>query len=99
MPDRIHRNTWAVLLVLGVSVLCIAQENPAGPAPSSAPSVATLPGGGRTLKDVEYTRPDGKSVLLDLYLPRKTDTPAPVVVWIHGGAWKMGDKKGCPAAG
>jgi len=32
---------------------------------------------------------------LDLYLPRerKSDQPLPVVVFIHGGAWKAGDRR------
>lgn len=48
------------------------------------------------LRDIEYARPDGLPQLLDLYLP-KGDNPKPVVVWIHGGAWKQGDKRNCPA--
>jgi acetyl esterase/lipase len=34
---------------------------------------------------------------LDLYLP-KTDKPSPLVIWIHGGAWRYGDKKEGPGA-
>src|SRR5262249_24089734 len=33
---------------------------------------------------------------LDLYLPDKADGPLPVVVWVHGGAWRQGSKNGCP---
>jgi acetyl esterase/lipase len=29
---------------------------------------------------------------LDLYLPGQTAKPAPVVVWVHGGGWRVGDK-------
>lgn len=42
--------------------------------------------------DIEYARVDGRSLLLDLYLPREGTGPWPLVVWIHGGAWCMGDK-------
>lgn len=31
---------------------------------------------------------------LDIYLPDAAFTPAPVVVWIHGGGWEVGDKIG-----
>lgn len=34
---------------------------------------------------------------LDLYLPKWHAGPMPVVVWIHGGAWLMGDKNHPPA--
>ena len=42
--------------------------------------------------------------LLDLYLPKRGDQnnqagqkKSPVIVWIHGGAWRYGDKKDTPA--
>ncbi|MBI3726120.1 alpha/beta hydrolase [bacterium] len=34
---------------------------------------------------------DEKKNNLDLYVP-KGDGPFPVLAWVHGGAWKMGDK-------
>jgi acetyl esterase/lipase len=46
--------------------------------------------------DLEYARPGGKSLLLDLYLPKNTTNATPVIVWIHGGAWDSGDKVPCP---
>jgi len=51
----------------------------------------------RTTKDVDVTRnivfskPDGRPLALDLYVPR-TEKPAPLIVWIHGGGWKIGSK-------
>jgi acetyl esterase/lipase len=30
--------------------------------------------------------------LLDLMIPRGATTPAPLVLWIHGGGWQSGDK-------
>ncbi len=32
--------------------------------------------------------------VLDLYLPEGASGPVPVVVWVHGGAFMMGDKSG-----
>ena len=55
--------------------------------------------GVRALRDIEYARPGGKPLLLDLYLPEKTDAPLPLIVWIHGGAWQGGSKEDCPAVG
>jgi acetyl esterase/lipase len=39
---------------------------------------------------------DGHKVLLDVFTPEKEGGPWPVVVWIHGGGWRRGDKEGCP---
>ena len=33
---------------------------------------------------------------LDLYLPKSVNTPAPVVIWIHGGGLRVGDKRAMP---
>lgn len=48
------------------------------------------------LLDVPYAGTDNARQRLDLYLPkaRKDDKPLPVVVFIHGGAWQAGDKRG-----
>jgi len=51
------------------------------------------------IEDIEYARPDGYSLRLDLYLPEsRGDALAPVVVWVHGGGWKNGSKKNSKAA-
>lgn len=51
------------------------------------------------LKDIEYSRPNGYPLLLDLYLPERAQGEgAPVVVWVHGGGWKNGSKEKPKAA-
>ncbi len=48
---------------------------------------------GETLRDIEYAVVDGISLKLDLFLPDAPSAkPAPLVVYIHGGAWISGDK-------
>ncbi len=42
--------------------------------------------------DLEYARPDGSPLTLDLYVP-KSPKPAPLVVFIHGGGWRKGKKE------
>jgi acetyl esterase/lipase len=46
--------------------------------------------------DVPYAFTENPRQRLDLYLPksRKDDKPLPIVVFIHGGAWQAGDKRG-----
>jgi acetyl esterase/lipase len=56
-----------------------------------------LPAGATVLRDLEYSRPGGAPQLLDLYLPEKQPEAAPLVVWVHGGAWRAGSRKGTPA--
>ena len=47
----------------------------------------------REIKDIVYATVDGKDLGLDLYLPAGAENP-PLLVWIHGGAWRFGDKSG-----
>mgnify|MGYP000243088367 CR=1 FL=1 len=56
-----------------------------------------VPPGVIALRDLEYARIDGRPLKLDLYLPPAGNTPAPVIVWIHGGAWRAGNKNRCRA--
>jgi acetyl esterase/lipase len=35
----------------------------------------------------------GNANTLDLYLPHKSDAPAPVAIWVHGGGWEGGNKE------
>ncbi len=57
------------------------------------------PPGVKLYSDLEYARVDGQSLLLDLYMPENQESPPPLIIWIHGGGWKNGDKTGInPAA-
>lgn len=52
------------------------------------------------LTNISYVRGDHDAHhMLDLYLPKrqKNAQPVPLVVWIHGGGYSMGDKQGAPA--
>jgi len=51
---------------------------------------------GRTIKDIPYTTPiQSEKQKLDLYIP-ESDGSMPCLVWIHGGAWRVGSKDGLP---
>jgi acetyl esterase/lipase len=48
-----------------------------------------------TLPDISYATLS-PSEKLDLYLPAAKDRPAPLVIWIHGGGFRVGDKRSMP---
>jgi acetyl esterase/lipase len=89
MPKR-HR--W-LIHTLVIAVLCGATAQPGtafGQRMMEVPD-ATIQ------RDLVYKRVDGAVLTLDLYCPKKVSGPAPVIVWIHGGAWRRGGKRKCPA--
>ncbi|MCA9223350.1 MAG: alpha/beta hydrolase [Planctomycetales bacterium] len=49
-------------------------------------------------RDIEFATVEGHRLLLDLYLPAAEGDVAspPLVVWVHGGAWRAGSKKDMP---
>ena len=46
-------------------------------------------------RDIEFAKVDGHSLKLDLYRPVGAMSP-PLVVWVHGGAWRAGSKDSMP---
>jgi len=60
----------------------------AAPAQDLAPAVSEV-----IEQDVEYGKPGGEALLLDIYQPPERATyPRPAVVLIHGGGWSNFDK-------
>ena len=47
------------------------------------------------IKDQEYACPDGNSLKADIYVPGSVD-PIPVVVFLHGGGFRIGDRHLAP---
>lgn len=42
--------------------------------------------------DLTYATVGGRALQLDLYRPASLPTPAPLVVWVHGGGWSGGSR-------
>lgn len=79
---------YTLVLVLGMSVPATAQQARRRNAPRLPESVMFK-------QDVEYVRGGHERQTLDLYLPKQpAGEKLPVVVFIHGGGWKNGDKSG-----
>jgi acetyl esterase/lipase len=60
------------------------------PEPSLQPSSGVL-----IYKDLAYVPGGHERQRLDLYVPADGEGPFPLIIWIHGGAWKSGSKEGC----
>lgn len=77
-----------ILLLLALTPLLFSQE--------VNPKKRELPPGVRVVRNIPYVTGGGLSQQLDLYLPEVTpNSLLPVVVKIHGGSWKKGDKADC----
>ena len=50
-----------------------------------------------TLKNLPYVTNGHERQKLDLFMPPNATADRPLLVWIHGGAWKEGSKENCPA--
>jgi len=94
--------TW--VLPLGLFATPMIAESAGTARDSQAPAQAAsaraqgLPGI-RTERDIPYVPGGHERQKLDIYRAEdaKPTDRRPLIVWIHGGAWKGGSKDGCPA--
>ncbi|MGW7241492.1 alpha/beta hydrolase fold domain-containing protein [Streptomyces sp. NPDC054804] len=64
---------------------------PYDPATLPLPPAALTNAGVRLLRAAVYDMPEGSRPLeMDLWLPAEVTEPVPVVVFVHGGAWRTG---------
>src|SRR5687768_12543691 len=88
------RSISIVVAAAVVVVSSIASQSPAQRARRMP-----LPAGTQTKYDLPYVENGKSSQSLDLFIPAgaTADKPLPLVVWIHGGGWRQGDKARCLA--
>jgi acetyl esterase/lipase len=93
MQRNIRLGLSALLITLCLASFSVAQR-PGGP--GGPGGRVTVPETVQVEKDIPYAGTKDPRQTLDLYLPKapKGDKPLPVVVNIHGGAFRMGDKGG-----
>jgi len=83
--------------------LCLGPGEVPGPNQPPAPTAMNdnsqdetiVPPDAKSYRDLTYASRGGRDMKLDLFLP-PGEGPFPLVIWIHGGAWKLGDKAGYP---
>ncbi|HOL21645.1 MAG TPA: alpha/beta hydrolase [bacterium] len=54
-----------------------------------------IPENVKVIKNIVYAKAGDTELLMDIYIPEGKKEPSPLVVWIHGGAWKSGSKENC----
>lgn len=74
----------------------VLEDWPGPPSYLPPPEPVERPDGTRVYSGVAYAMPLGcRPLKLDLWVPR-ADTPPPLVVWVHGGAFMLGDRRTLP---
>ena len=68
---------------------------PPSPHPRFTVTSTLAPGVDASL-DHPYAHASGRALHVDLYLPRDRRAPAPLVVWLHSGGWRIGNRKRAP---
>jgi len=71
-----------------------AQQGGMGMGMGMEPTVP--PFGTRVYRDIAYVQDGHQNQRLDLYLPEAGEN-FPLIIYLHGGAWRAGDKNGVPA--
>ncbi|GAB5404940.1 MAG: hypothetical protein Aurels2KO_31710 [Aureliella sp.] len=85
LPNEARLIMFVRLLFFAVAFACCVHTAPASENRSP------------TYRDVEYAKVGDRSLLLDIYFPTKVENKKlPLVVWIHGGAWRAGSKAKVP---
>ncbi len=112
LKNRFRVALAALALELAWSACLDAEEEKKGvtvtPKSESAPEkaqaerkkadVGKSPAEVERIEDVVYGTGGGRELRLDIIRPRGAPArPMPVVVWVHGGAWRGGSRKGGPA--
>jgi acetyl esterase/lipase len=83
------RLTGLAIAGLSLFALAYAQEDRNLPIRYAPTPAVTYPGGVRNLRDVQFAEISGfRPLTLDLYLPPQRSAPRPVIVFVHGGAWR-----------
>lgn len=76
-------------IALVIAMICIVFQVTAQ-APDYIKGI--FPEGTRYYENIPYAGDTLRKHLLDIYLPKNINSPRPIIIWIHGGAWFMNDK-------
>ncbi|HLG13405.1 MAG TPA: alpha/beta hydrolase [Blastocatellia bacterium] len=98
--DKTLSECWPRTCTIVTLTICLLSVSPPGSAvrsqvrPDIGPTEVTV------LRDLQYASYQfggvSKKLLLDLYLPQRTEQPSPLIIFLHGGGWFEGRKDTCP---
>lgn len=84
---------WCSMTVVSLALSTAALAQPPGGGPGQPPRLPPIPAGTTVHRDLAYVTNGHPRQKLDLYLPANARKP-PLIVMIHGGAFKSGSKDG-----
>jgi acetyl esterase/lipase len=88
----------AAFLFLSVGLSACTGTNDITPTPTfddeAYEQLAITPGLGISYQDQVYCTVDGVELTYDLSYPKTGEAPYPLVIYVHGGSWQEGDKRG-----
>jgi acetyl esterase/lipase len=96
------RTRWkrhSIVAAVAAIVATMAAGGQSGSPGSSQPRLSRF----TLLRDIEYVPGGYERQRLDLYLPQRKDGQdgskglRPLIIWVHGGAWRSGSKDRTPA--
>ena len=80
-----RKTFFAIVLFAIIATMVFAQQG-------RQPQRGRVPEGVTALRDIPYVTDGHERQKLDLYLP-KTENKLPLIIWVHGGAWREGSKE------
>lgn len=89
------RNSFIAVIATALFILSTAAfaKTALQAAPTAAAKGDTAAFVHKAYLGVPYANNNNPRQTLDLFLPKPTGTPAPLIVYIHGGGWAQGSKK------
>jgi acetyl esterase/lipase len=89
---------WLLYVAITATLLHVVSVPAQTSLPGSSQDSFNNPGGSTASgnvvvrRDIPYVANGHVRQTLDLYMPTAGRRPVPLVVWVHGGAWKLGSK-------
>lgn len=77
-------------IALALTAVLAGCSAPTSPAPSTSSTTST--GAAASKTDIDVVGDGIPEHRMDLHMPEHPTGPVPVVIWVHGGGWKVGDK-------
>lgn len=79
---------------ISVATEAVVETQDTAPAAVLPAGVAVTPGLGRSFYDQVYCQIEGVDLIFDLHYPTTGEGPYPLVIYVHGGSWQLGDRRG-----